>query len=374
MSPLKPGSAIGIVGGGQLGRMLAMAAARLGYRTIILEPDEYCPAEQVASSHITAAYDDAEALETLAALCDVVTYEFENVPIESARILTQKKPVFPPPRALEVAQDRLTEKTFLNDCGIATAEFAAVDSQEQLEQALDGFGGSGVLKTRRLGYDGKGQRVFKGADDNPAGAFGALGHVPLILERLIPFTSEISVIAARAQDGAIAAYDPARNEHQDGILRWSSLPCGAADSTVKQARHAAEAVLRNLDYVGIMSSASSSSSSKTAACWPTNWRRVSTIPDTGRRLPARSPSSNSTSAPSLACRWARSPATSIAAWKISSATTSIGSARFCRSRTLSCTSTANGKSAWGARWGMSPGLAQRPENGALSTAQQHTDG
>ncbi len=252
MSPLKPGSAIGIVGGGQLGRMLAMAAARLGYRTIILEPDEYCPAEQVASSHITAAYDDAEALETLAALCDVVTYEFENVPIESARILQQKKPVFPPARALEVAQDRLTEKTFLNDCGIATAEFAAVDSQEQLEQALDGFGGSGVLKTRRLGYDGKGQRVFKGADDNPAGAFGALGHVPLILERLIPFTSEISVIAARAQDGAIAAYDPARNEHQDGILRWSSLPCGAADSTVKQARHAAEAVLRNLDYVGVV--------------------------------------------------------------------------------------------------------------------------
>ena len=206
----------------------------------------------MASSHITAAYDDAEALKTLAALCDVVTYEFENVPIESARILQQKKPVFPPPRALEVAQDRLAEKTFLNDCGIATAEFAAVDSQEQLKQALDAFDGSGVLKTRRLGYDGKGQRVFRGADDNPAGAFGALGHVPLILERLIPFISEISVIAARAQDGAIAAYDPAENEHQDGILRWSTLPCGAADSTVEQVRYAAEAVLRNLDYVGVV--------------------------------------------------------------------------------------------------------------------------
>lgn len=252
MPALKPGNAIGIVGGGQLGRMMAMAAARLGFRTIILEPDEYCPAEQVASSHITAAYDDTEALETLAALCDVVTYEFENVPMEAARLLAEKKPVFPPPRALEVAQDRLVEKTFLNDCGIATAEFVAVDSQEQLEKALTSFDGSGVLKTRRLGYDGKGQRVFRGTEDNPAGAFGALGHVPLILEGLVPFASEISVIAARSQDGAIVAYDPARNEHREGILRTSTLPCGAAESTLKQAREAAEAVLTSLAYVGIV--------------------------------------------------------------------------------------------------------------------------
>ncbi len=252
MPALKPGSAIGIVGGGQLGRMMAMAAARLGFRTIILEPDEYCPAEQVASSHITAAYDDTEALETLAALCDVVTYEFENVPMEAARLLAEKKPVFPPPRALEVAQDRLVEKTFLNDCGIATADFVAVDSQEQLEQALTSFDGSGVLKTRRLGYDGKGQRVFRGTQDKPAGAFGALGHVPLILEGFVPFASEISVIAARSQDGAIVAYDPARNEHREGILRTSTLPCGAAESTLRQAREAAEAVLTKLDYVGIV--------------------------------------------------------------------------------------------------------------------------
>jgi 5-(carboxyamino)imidazole ribonucleotide synthase len=251
-SPLKPGDSIGIIGGGQLGRMLAMAAARLGYRTIILEPDERCPAEQVASSHITAAYDDPEALDTLAALCSVVTYEFENVPIEAVRMLEQKKPVFPPPRALEVAQDRLTEKTFLNECGIATAEFSAVDSQQQLQEALDKFGGRGVLKTRRLGYDGKGQRVFSGPQDDPAGAFGSLGHVPLILEKLIPFTSEISIIAARSKDGATVSYDPAKNEHREGILRQSTVPSSANSQTENSARQAAEAVLRSLDYIGVI--------------------------------------------------------------------------------------------------------------------------
>jgi len=250
--PLKRGDAIGIVGGGQLGRMLAMAAARLGFRTIILEPQEDCPAEQVASSHIIAAYDDAEALETLAALCDVITYEFENVPIEAARALAQKKPVFPPPQALEVAQDRLREKTFLNDCGIATAEFVAIDNQEQLQQALTGFGGSGVLKTRRLGYDGKGQRVFGGPQDDPAGAFAGLGRVPLILEQRIAFASEISIIAARAADDAVVSYDPSRNEHRNGILQCSIVPSDVSNAAVEAARKAARAVLERLNYVGVI--------------------------------------------------------------------------------------------------------------------------
>lgn len=249
---LKPGDSIGIVGGGQLGRMLAMAAARLGFRTIILEPQEECPAEQVASSHITAAYDDTEALEMLAALCSIVTYEFENVPIEAARLLAEKKPVFPPPRALEVAQDRLGEKKFLNECGIATAEFAAVDSQQQLEQALNDFAGHGVLKTRRLGYDGKGQRQFTGPQDSPAGAFAQLGHVPLILESLVPFTSEMSIIAARSPEGAVVTYDPAENQHQDGILRRSTVPVAASAATIEAARSAADRIAGQLDYVGVI--------------------------------------------------------------------------------------------------------------------------
>ncbi len=249
---LKPGEAIGIIGGGQLGRMLAMAAARLGFRTIILEPQEECPAEQVASSHITADYDDAEALETLAALCHIVTYEFENVPLQAAQALVQKKPVFPPPKALEVAQDRLVEKNFLVECGIETARFAAVDSQQQLEQALEEFGGRGVLKTRRLGYDGKGQKRFTGPQDSPAGAFAQLGHVPLILESLVAFTAEISIIAARTRDGKVLCYDPAENEHRDGILSRCTVPSQASQSTIEAARDAAGRIMAQLDYVGVI--------------------------------------------------------------------------------------------------------------------------
>ena len=150
-------STIGIIGGGQLGRMLAMAAARLNFRTIILEPQAGCPAAQVAGAQIVAAYDDPTALAELAAACDVVTYEFENVPVAAAEALQRSVPVYPPARALDVAQDRLAEKRFLNSCGIETARFHAVDSQDDLERALADFGGKGVLKTRRMGYDGKGQ-------------------------------------------------------------------------------------------------------------------------------------------------------------------------------------------------------------------------
>src|SRR5690606_24958918 len=152
---------IGIIGGGQLGRMLAMAAARLSLRTVILEPQADCPAAQVANAQIVAAYDDADALAELARVSDIVTYEFENVPVSAAEALAAAVPVYPPPRALEVSQDRLVEKRFIRDCGILTADFAAVDSQAELQDALDRFGGVGVLKTRRLGYDGKGQRLFR---------------------------------------------------------------------------------------------------------------------------------------------------------------------------------------------------------------------
>ena len=252
-APLPAGATIGIVGGGQLGRMLAMAAARLGYRTIILEPQAGCPAAQVANRQIVAAYDDAAALDELARACAVVTYEFENVPVAAAERLAASLAVLPPPQALEMAQDRLTEKTALNAMGISTARFTAVDSDDDLAAALAAFGGDGVLKTRRLGYDGKGQRVFRSASAADAeGAFGGLGGVPLILESLVPFEREISVIAARGQDGGLAAYDAAQNVHRNGILHSSTVPAAAAPATLSAAREAAFSILDGLGYVGVI--------------------------------------------------------------------------------------------------------------------------
>ena len=243
---------IGIIGGGQLGRMLAMAAARLNFRTIILELQTDCPAAQVSNEQIVAAYDDPAALSELAKRCDVVTYEFENVPVTAAEKLAAEVAVYPPPKALEMAQDRLTEKRFINGCGIPTARFHAIDNQADLEAALTDFGGQGVLKTRRLGYDGKGQRVYRSAADCAEGGYAALGGVPLILESLISFEREISIIAARGMDGTIACYDPAENVHRNGILHTSTLPSGISEQTAAAAREAAEKILTALGYVGVI--------------------------------------------------------------------------------------------------------------------------
>lgn len=253
MPALPPGSTIGIIGGGQLGRMLAMAAARLGYRTIVLEPQADCPAAQAANRQIVAAYDDAAALDELSACCDVVTYEFENVPVAAALALAAKLAVYPPANALEISQDRLTEKRFLNGVGIPTAAFEAIDSDADLAAALEKLGGSGVLKTRRMGYDGKGQRVFRNASaDAAAGVFAAMGGVPLILEELVPFEREISVIAARGIDGSVVAYDPAENMHRDGILHSSTVPANVSSQVAALARDHAAALLAQLDYVGVV--------------------------------------------------------------------------------------------------------------------------
>jgi len=243
---------IGIIGGGQLGRMLAMAAARLNFRTVILEPQADCPAAQVANDQIVAAYDDPRALERLAEVSDLITYEFENVPVAAAERLAASRPVFPPPKALEVAQDRLVEKRFLNGCGIATAHFHAVDSQDDLDAALADFDGIGVLKTRRLGYDGKGQRVFRSTKDDASGAYAALGGVPLILESFVAFDREISVIAARSADGTTACFDAAENVHRNGILFTSTVPASVGQATAEAANKAATAILDALGYVGVI--------------------------------------------------------------------------------------------------------------------------
>ncbi|RWO00616.1 5-(carboxyamino)imidazole ribonucleotide synthase [Mesorhizobium sp.] len=250
---LAAGSTIGIIGGGQLGRMLAMAAARLGYRTVVLEPQPDCPAAQVANRQITAAYDDTAALAELAAVSAVVTYEFENVPVMAASALAITVPVYPPARALEVAQDRVAEKKFLNGIGIPTADFCPVDNDDELTAALKKFDGSGILKTRRMGYDGKGQRVFRNMETGGfAGTCEAMGNVPLILESFVAFEREISVIAARGMDGWLAAYDPAENVHRSGILHSSTLPARIGSETAAAAQAAAAEILAALDYVGVI--------------------------------------------------------------------------------------------------------------------------
>lgn len=252
-APLPPGSTIGIIGGGQLGRMLAMAAARLSYRVIVLEPQADCPAAQVANEQIVAPYDDPKAIAGLAARCDVVTYEFENVPVAAAQRLADMVPLFPPARALEVAQDRVAEKTFLNSIGVPTARFFAIDNDADLAAGLVAFGGDGVLKTRRLGYDGKGQRVFRAAGPaDAAGTWDDMGGVPLILEELVPFEREISIISARLKDGWATSFDPAENVHRNGILHTSTVPATISQDTHKQAWMAATDITSALDYVGVI--------------------------------------------------------------------------------------------------------------------------
>lgn len=249
--PLPPGSTVGIIGGGQLGRMLASAAARLGLRTAVVDPDPDCPAAQVANVMVRGAYDDPAALAELARISDVITYEFENVPVAPLRRLAAIRAVHPPVEALEVSQDRVTEKAFLNGVGIATAPWRAVDDAEELEHALVELGGDCILKTRRFGYDGKGQAVLT-QDAAPGDAFGDLGGVPAILEKKVPFEREISVIAARGADGTLRAYDPAENVHRTGILRTSTLPARITPQQAEEAMRIAGLILDRLSYVGVI--------------------------------------------------------------------------------------------------------------------------
>jgi 5-(carboxyamino)imidazole ribonucleotide synthase len=253
VTALAAGSTIGILGGGQLGRMLAMAAARLAYKVVIFDPDPDAPAAQVANRHIVADYSEKGALADFAKACDVVTYEFENVPVEAAGRIAALTPVLPNPNALEAAQDRLAEKQFLNAAGAETAPFQAVERFAELSEALQAFGGKGILKTRRLGYDGKGQAVLNGADARQvAAAFAALGGKGLILEGYVPFTAEISVIGARSREGAFAAYDPPRNTHEIGILARSVVPSGLSQEIEQAAIATTKAITDALGYVGVI--------------------------------------------------------------------------------------------------------------------------
>jgi 5-(carboxyamino)imidazole ribonucleotide synthase len=248
--PLGPDATIGILGGGQLGRMLVLAAARLGFRCHVLCPDSHSPAFDVVRSVTEADYLDVAALDRFAADVDVVTYEFENVPAETATFLSARKPVLPDPKVLATTQDRLVEKEFVKSLGIETAKFARVDSGDGLMAALAGIGKPAVLKTRRFGYDGKGQIMIRDGGD-PA-MFDELGGQAQILEAFVPFEREISVVAARGRDGAIECFDVIENEHEDHILKTSRVPANVTPAVATEARRIAEKIAEAFDYVGVL--------------------------------------------------------------------------------------------------------------------------
>jgi 5-(carboxyamino)imidazole ribonucleotide synthase len=246
---------VGVLGGGQLGQMLALAGLPLGLRFRFLDPSPDACA-QVAGELQVGSYDDNDALDRFTDGVNVVTYEFENVPVAAARHIATRVPLFPPPAALEAAQDRLVEKTLFNRLGIPTVAFEPVDSRDDLTAALKRLGRPAVLKTRRLGYDGKGQAVIRNTADADA-AWAALGGVPLILEAWAPFTRELSILGTRAKDGTVRCYSLVENHHEDGILRLSLAPPnqaveGGLVPLNSAAIDYAERVLAELDYVGIL--------------------------------------------------------------------------------------------------------------------------
>ncbi len=248
---LAPGATIGILGAGQLGRMLAMAALKIGLRCHVFAPEAEAPAHDAAHARTVAAYEDEAALKAFADSCDLFTFEFENVPTATLEFLQTLKPVRPNPRALALTQDRLTEKTFLRGLGLETAPFADVPDSGALIRAVREIGRPAILKTRRFGYDGKGQTMIREGSDLGA-VHRALGAGPMILEGFITFEREVSVIAARSLEGSTAAYDLCENEHERHILARTRAPARVAASLEPAAREIAEKVLAGLDYVGVI--------------------------------------------------------------------------------------------------------------------------
>lgn len=249
--PLPTGATIGILGGGQLGRMLSVAASRLGLKTHIYEPGANPPAGDVAHQVTTASYEDEAALTAFGKSVDVITYEFENIPTSALDLLETLAPIHPGRQALATSQDRLTEKTFLQDLGLQTAPFADIANEDDLQAALSTIGTPSILKTRRFGYDGKGQARIMSPADAP-GAFADMAGAPAILEGFVEFTREVSVIGARGPDGAVACYDPGENVHKNGILDTTTVPATLSPSQRTDAVLIAARILNALDYVGVM--------------------------------------------------------------------------------------------------------------------------
>lgn len=247
-NPLPTGATIGILGGGQLGRMLSVAASRLGFKTHIFEPGTNPPAGDVAAFVTKADYTDLNALKAFQKSVDVITYEFENIPAEALDMLENVRPAR---NALAVSQDRIAEKDFLTSLGLKVAPYAAVDTLPDLHAALDKVGAPSILKTRRFGYDGKGQVRITDAS-MAADAIAALNGAPAVLEGFINFTQEVSVIAARGADGSVVCYDPGENVHKDGILNTTTVPATLPNALQMDAVLLAGQILNKLNYVGVM--------------------------------------------------------------------------------------------------------------------------
>ena len=249
--PLISGSTIGILGGGQLGQMLSMAASRLGFKTHIFEPSKNPPASNVSSKFTRAEYDDYDALKQFASSVDVVTYEFENIPTAALDIIETQSEIFPNREALKISQDRLIEKEFINKLGFKTASFCEVNSIEELIHAINQIGAPSILKTRRFGYDGKGQ-VKVQPSSKPEEIWKNLGEKALILEGFINFSSEFSVIGSRSKDGQISCFDPGENVHKDGILRTTTVPAHLTNQQKTEAVLITAKILETLKYVGVI--------------------------------------------------------------------------------------------------------------------------
>ena len=250
-NPLPQGANIGILGGGQLGRMLAVAASRLGLKAHIFEPGANPPAGQVADQVTTASYEDEAALHRFAQSVDVITYEFENIPTSALDILEQIRPIHPGRQALAISQDRLSEKEFLTGLGLKVAPYANVTSAAEAEAAAQSIGTPSILKTRRMGYDGKGQDRLKNVSDMKK-AWQAMQGAPSVLEGFINFSHEVSVIAARTSDGQVACYDPGENVHCEGILHSTTVPATLSAAQRMDAVLLAGQILNAFEYVGVM--------------------------------------------------------------------------------------------------------------------------
>lgn len=257
--PLQPGATLGVLGGGQLGRMFAHAATQMGYRVVVLDPAKTGPAAEVASEHLCYAYDDAEGLERLASVCDAVTTEFENVPADSLRFLQQHVPVTPAPEAVEIAQNRIREKTFFVDHKLPTNHFVRITDIAQIESAWTQMSGKAVLKTTELGYDGKGQRVCNSAEDalDAFRSFGAsfdggAGTVECVLEDFVAFDLEVSVVLARDCNGGIQTFPLVENSHKNGILDTCVVPARVSDTVAESAHSIACKLAEALNYVGVL--------------------------------------------------------------------------------------------------------------------------
>src|SRR5271166_1621935 len=248
---LSPGATIGILGAGQLGRMLAIAALKVGLRTHIFAPEPQAPAYDAAAARTIAAFEDQDALARFAEAVDVVTYEFENVPVATVEFLAERVAVRPGARALALTQDRLTEKKFLRDIGLRTAPFVGVEDAGALARAVAELGRPAILKTRRFGYDGKGQSLIR-EGSNVAAVHRTLGPAPMILEGFVAFEREVSVVAARSLEGQVAAFDLCENEHERHILARTRAPARVSPETAAEAKRIAGQVLEALEYVGVL--------------------------------------------------------------------------------------------------------------------------